>query len=71
MYEKSVDVLISVCKLYFVEISVFGTLYVTYPVLSSNIDELYDVILPVFFISVKSYPRSEIDYVQSVGYCHL
>jgi len=32
----------------------YGTLYVTYPAFSSNIDELYGVILPVFFISVKS-----------------
>jgi len=32
----------------------YGTLYVTYPVFSSNIDELYGVILPIFFISVKS-----------------
>ena len=52
--KRLVEILISVCKLYFVEILGFGTLYVTYPVLSSNIDELYGVILPVFFMSVKS-----------------
>jgi len=32
----------------------FGTLYVTYPVFSININKLHTVILPVFFMSVKS-----------------
>jgi hypothetical protein len=31
----------------------FGKLYVTYPVFSSDIDMLYDVIVPEFFASVK------------------
>ena len=52
--KKLFDILISICILYIIDISVCGTLYVTYPVLSSNIDGLYGVILPVFFMRVKS-----------------
>ena len=48
------DIVISRCKMKFPYFQVYGTLYVTYPVFSSNIDGLYGVILPVFFMSVKS-----------------
>ena len=49
-----VEVTISVRILKFIEISGYGTLYVTYPIFSNYIDELYGVILPAFFVSVKS-----------------
>jgi hypothetical protein len=52
--KKAVEVLINIRILKFVLILGYGTLYVTYPVFSSNIDGLYGVILPVFFMSVKS-----------------
>jgi len=51
--KKLVDILIGICILYFIDISGFGTLYVTYPVFSSYIGGLYGIILPVFFMSVK------------------
>jgi hypothetical protein len=46
--------MITVTNIHFYDIEGYGTLYVTNPVFSRNIDGLYGVILPVFFISVKS-----------------
>jgi len=40
------EVLTSRCNLHFIGIKDYGTLYVTYPVLSSNIDGLWGIILP-------------------------
>jgi len=48
------EVLTSRCNLHFIGIKDYGTLYVTYPIFSSYIDGLYGVILPVFFMRVKS-----------------
>jgi len=54
MFQNDIELSTTKCILKFEWISVYGTLYVTYPVFSSNIDGLYGIILPVFFMSVKS-----------------